>query len=147
MPDDDPIEPPTKVDRGQKIEPATGHAGFDRYRSLGDPHLTIFVAKDVVPPFRFKSGGWELLQSSIEVGVNRIVLTATRHFRSTDSGHQSRAKSSDRRVFGLNNPHLFTLWFPRATWDQPVPTDGIVSHRIFGLAQKLSLVVDEIVAG
>ena len=68
MPDDDPIEPPTKVDRGQKIEPATGHAGFDRYRSLGDPRLTIFVAKDVVPPFRFKSGGWELLQSSIELG-------------------------------------------------------------------------------
>jgi hypothetical protein len=66
--DDDPIEPPTNVDRSQEIEPAMLHVGFDRYRSLSDPNLTIFVAKDVVPPFRFKSGGWELLQSSIELG-------------------------------------------------------------------------------
>jgi hypothetical protein len=42
--------------------------GFDRYRSLLDPAVTICVAKDVVPPFRFKAGGWELLQSSIEFG-------------------------------------------------------------------------------
>jgi hypothetical protein len=28
----------------------------------------IFVAKDVVPPFRFSAGGWDLLQSSIELG-------------------------------------------------------------------------------
>jgi hypothetical protein len=42
--------------------------GFDRYRSLLDPAVTIVVAKDVVPPFRFKAGGWELLQSSIEPG-------------------------------------------------------------------------------
>jgi hypothetical protein len=33
-----------------------------------DSNLMIFVAKDVVPPFRFKAGGWELLQSSIELG-------------------------------------------------------------------------------
>jgi hypothetical protein len=63
--DDDPIEPPTNVVLSQEIEPTTLQAGFDRYRSLSDPNLTIFVAKDVVPPFRFKSGGWELLQSSI----------------------------------------------------------------------------------
>jgi hypothetical protein len=43
-------------------------AGFDRYRSLADPNLVIFVAKDVVPPFRFKAGGWELLQSSVDLG-------------------------------------------------------------------------------
>ena len=30
--------------------------------------LRIIVAKDVVPPFRFKAGGWELLRSPIEVG-------------------------------------------------------------------------------
>jgi len=42
--------------------------GFDRYRSLLDPAVTICVAKDAVPPFRFKAGGWELLQSSIELG-------------------------------------------------------------------------------
>jgi hypothetical protein len=28
----------------------------------------MFVKTDVVPPFRFKAGGWELLQSSIELG-------------------------------------------------------------------------------
>jgi hypothetical protein len=28
----------------------------------------IFVAKDAVPPFRFKAGGWELLKSSIDLG-------------------------------------------------------------------------------
>jgi hypothetical protein len=28
----------------------------------------IFVEKDAVPPFRFKAGGWDLLQSSIDLG-------------------------------------------------------------------------------
>ena len=47
-----------------------GSAGevFDNYRSLADPNLMIFVAKNVVPPFRFKAGGWELMRSSIELG-------------------------------------------------------------------------------
>jgi hypothetical protein len=43
-------------------------AEFDRYRSLADPAVTIFVPRDVVPPFRFKAGGWELLQSPAEIG-------------------------------------------------------------------------------
>jgi hypothetical protein len=43
-------------------------SGFDRYRSLLDPALTILVRADEVPPFRFRAGGWELLQSSIDVG-------------------------------------------------------------------------------
>jgi hypothetical protein len=43
-------------------------AEFDRYRSLRDSSVTIIVAKDVVPPFRFKAGGWELLQPSIDPG-------------------------------------------------------------------------------
>jgi hypothetical protein len=59
--DDDPNE------HREEIEP-TVSAGFDNYRSLVDSNLTIFVANDVVPPFRFKAGGWELLQSSIELG-------------------------------------------------------------------------------
>jgi hypothetical protein len=42
--DDDPIEPPTNVDLSQEIEPTTLQGGFDRYRSLSDPNLTIFVA-------------------------------------------------------------------------------------------------------
>jgi hypothetical protein len=55
-------------DEGGETEsqPATG---FDRYRSLLEPTLTILVPADEVPPFRFKAGGWELLQSSIEVGA------------------------------------------------------------------------------
>jgi hypothetical protein len=40
---------------------------FDNYRSVGDPNLMIFVKMDAVPPFRFKAGGWELLQSSIDL--------------------------------------------------------------------------------
>jgi hypothetical protein len=42
--------------------------GFDGYRSLADPNLMIFVAKDAIPPFRFKAGGGELLQSSVDLG-------------------------------------------------------------------------------
>jgi hypothetical protein len=49
----------------QESQPTTG---FDRYRSLLDPALTILVRADEVPPFRFKAGGWELLQSSIDIG-------------------------------------------------------------------------------
>ena len=41
---------------------------FDNYRSVAYPNLMIFVEKDAVPPFRFKAGGWDLLQSSIDLG-------------------------------------------------------------------------------
>jgi hypothetical protein len=64
--DDGPNKPPTKLDGGQEIDPKVS-AGYDSYRSLIDSNLMIFVANDVVPPFRFKAG-WELLQSSIELG-------------------------------------------------------------------------------
>ena len=47
-------------EEGEQASPAP----FDHYRSLADPNLMIFVAKDVVPPFRFKAGGWELLKTS-----------------------------------------------------------------------------------
>jgi len=43
-------------------------AVFDNFRSLRDPNLMIFVGRDAVPPFRFKAGGWELIQSSISLG-------------------------------------------------------------------------------
>jgi hypothetical protein len=55
-------------DEGGETESQSA-TGFDRYRSLLEPTLTIMVAADEVPPFRFKAGGWELLQSSIEVGA------------------------------------------------------------------------------
>ncbi len=54
-------------DGNQESEP-TRTSEFDRYRSLADPTVTIFVPRDVVPPFRFKAGGWELLQSTTEIG-------------------------------------------------------------------------------
>ena len=53
---------------------------FDRYRSVVDSNLMIIVAKDVVPPFRFKAGGWDLIQSSIEVGSAMKVRIAENGF-------------------------------------------------------------------
>jgi hypothetical protein len=61
----DDSKPSTQADDSQQPELS---AGFDRYRSMVDSNLMIFVAKDVVPPFRFKAGGWEFLQSSTELG-------------------------------------------------------------------------------
>jgi hypothetical protein len=58
-------ESSTEADTSQEDRTAEG---FDSYRSLGDSNLMIVVAKDVVPPFRFKAGGWELIRSSIELG-------------------------------------------------------------------------------
>jgi hypothetical protein len=54
-------------DSGQESQPASD-AGFDSYRSLADSNIRIIVAKDVVPPFRFKAGGWDFSQSSTELG-------------------------------------------------------------------------------
>src|SRR5579871_1526634 len=58
-------EPLEGANRSQGIE---SDAGFDSYQSLAYPDIRILVAKDVVPPFRFKAGGWELVHSSIDVG-------------------------------------------------------------------------------
>ena len=60
-------DPLTGADGSQERQPASS-AGFDSYRSLADSSIRIIVAKDVVPPFRFKAGGWELTQSSTEPG-------------------------------------------------------------------------------
>jgi hypothetical protein len=35
----------------------------------------------------------------------------------TRGANWSRTKSSDPRAFGLDDPHLFTRWFPGVTWD------------------------------
>ena len=51
--------PSTQEVSNQEGQPESS-AGFDGYRSVSNPNLMIFVAKDVVPPFRFKAGGWEL---------------------------------------------------------------------------------------
>ena len=55
-------------------------AGYDNYRSLVDPNIMIFVGNDAVPPFRFKAGGWELLQSSIDLGPAMKARIAERGF-------------------------------------------------------------------
>lgn len=55
-------------------------AGFDSYRSLANPNIRIIVAKDVVPPFRFKAGGWELLPPSNEPGSAIKTRVAERGF-------------------------------------------------------------------
>ena len=53
---------------------------FDCYRSLAHSELMIFVAKDVVPPFRFKAGGWEFLQSSTELDSTITTRIAQKGF-------------------------------------------------------------------
>jgi hypothetical protein len=68
MSNDNPNRPLTSADGSFEFEPATTTAGYDNYRSLHNSNLFIFVPHDVVPPFRFKAGGWELQQSSIELG-------------------------------------------------------------------------------
>ena len=56
-----------ELDEIQEAKPASD-AEFDSYRSLADSNIRIIVAKDIVPPFRFKAGGWELSQSSNDLG-------------------------------------------------------------------------------
>ena len=63
---EDNSQQPAEVDGSQECDPELG-AGYDSYRSLADPNLIIFVPKHAVPPFRFKVGGWELLQSLIDL--------------------------------------------------------------------------------
>jgi hypothetical protein len=75
----DSSEPATGADVGQESQPAPS-AGFDSYRSLAYSNVRIVVAKDVVPPFRFKAGGWELSRSSIEVGSAMRVRIAEKGF-------------------------------------------------------------------
>jgi hypothetical protein len=41
---------------------------FDNYRSVVDPEIVIFVPSGAVPPFRSKARGWDLMQSSIDLG-------------------------------------------------------------------------------
>jgi len=59
--------PLAEADGNQKGRPELD-TGFEGYRSVSDPNIMIYVAQDVVPPFRFKAGGWELFQSSADLG-------------------------------------------------------------------------------
>ena len=53
---------------------------FDCYRSLAHSRLVILVAKDIVPPFRFRAGGWELLQSLTEIEPAITIRIAEKGF-------------------------------------------------------------------
>src|ERR1700675_4360349 len=77
--DNSNAEPSTGADGSQSSRPVSS-AGFDSYRSLADSNLMIVVAKDVVPPFRFKAGGWEFSQSSTELGSAMKARIAERGF-------------------------------------------------------------------
>jgi hypothetical protein len=79
-------QPSTEADVCQEDQAALS-TGFDSYRSLAYPNVRIIVPKNVVPPFRFKAGGWELSQSSIEVGSStraRIVENGFFMFRTIE---------------------------------------------------------------
>jgi hypothetical protein len=59
---EDGNELPNEIVGSHDSQPASS-GGFDSYRSVSDPNL-----QEVVPPFRFKAGGWELFRPSIELG-------------------------------------------------------------------------------
>ncbi len=63
---EDDREQPAELADSQNSQPDLS-VGYDSYRSLADSNLLIFVPKNAVPPFRLKAGGWELLQSSVEL--------------------------------------------------------------------------------
>jgi len=63
---EDNDEQPAAADGSRQSQPELS-AGYDSYRSLADSSLVIFVPRHTVPPFRFKAGGWELLQSSVQL--------------------------------------------------------------------------------
>jgi hypothetical protein len=63
---EDNSQQPAEADGSQESQPERS-AAYDSYRSLADSNLIVVVPKHAVPPFRFKAGGWELLQSSVEL--------------------------------------------------------------------------------
>jgi hypothetical protein len=65
----------SEADRSQEVS-----AGYDSYRSLADSNLVIVVPKHAIPPFRFKAGGWELLQSSADLNPEAKARVAEKGF-------------------------------------------------------------------
>ena len=82
-----------EADGSQESQPEVS-AGYDSYRSLADSNLIIFVPKHTVPPFRFKAGGWELLQTSIDLGPAARARVAQKGF----SIERANPESSDEIV-------------------------------------------------
>jgi hypothetical protein len=65
---------------GRMVDNDNEPSEFDCYRSLADLKLMIFVARDGVPPFRFKAGGWEFLQSVAELQPAMEIRVAEKGF-------------------------------------------------------------------
>jgi hypothetical protein len=62
---------------------------FDSYRSLADARIMILVTKDVVPPFRFKAGGWEFVKTLTQIGrsaEDRVAQKGFFMFRVNEDG-------------------------------------------------------------
>lgn len=55
-------------------------ATFDSYRSVSNPKVVVFVPTQAAPPFRFKAGGWELVQRSIDLGPGIKARVAEKGF-------------------------------------------------------------------
>ena len=70
---------PAEADGNQQSQRELS-AGYDSYRSLADSNLLIFVPKHSVPPFRFKAGGWELVQSSVNLNSAAKACVAEKGF-------------------------------------------------------------------
>ncbi|SHN82600.1 hypothetical protein [Bradyrhizobium erythrophlei] len=82
-------DPSDRAGLSQETESPSLGNGFDSYRSLAHPDILILVAHDVVPPFRFKAGGWELLEQSVKIGSamrSRIDEKGYFLFRVNDDG-------------------------------------------------------------
>jgi hypothetical protein len=65
---------------------------YDHYRNVRDPTLMIFVDKDAVPPFRYKAGGWDLFQTSVDLGpaiMARVAEQGYFLFRVTDNATEA----------------------------------------------------------
>jgi hypothetical protein len=81
---------------GQESQPEAS-AGYDSYRSLADSSVIIFVPKHTVPPLRFKAGGWELLQTSVDLNPDARARVAEEGYliETADSVSSTEVVSSD----------------------------------------------------
>jgi hypothetical protein len=100
---------PVKADGGQEGRPEVS-AGYDSYRSLADSNRIIFVPKHTIPPFRFKAGGWELLQASIDLKPEAKARVAEKGYfiETANSASSGEVISSDR---GGPAPHSLEVEF------------------------------------
>ena len=112
-------EQTVEADGSQESQPELS-AGYDSYRSLADSNLIIFVPKHAVPPFRFKAGGWELLQASIDLNPEAKARVAEKGYfiegaNSASSGEVIPSSSDDPA------PHSLEIEFALVIADSILP--------------------------